>query len=91
MAERLETDLGFSFMEGLSVHYTPRARMLRAPECVLFDAQHTLWASGGITQFECNQFILDAAPYLSVKQMEDPLTRRASRLRPTHPPSQRCV
>jgi hypothetical protein len=55
--ERMETSLGIGFHAGRSIPFSPRAPLYRIPECVYWDAMHTLWASGGISQYEANQFL----------------------------------
>ena len=53
----METLLGISWLEGRALPFSDRAPLYRIPESVYWDAQHSVWASGGIAQYECNQFI----------------------------------
>ena len=55
--QRKEMELGIVFENGLNVNFTPRAPVLRVPECILWDAQHSIWASGGVAQYEGNQLM----------------------------------
>ena len=49
--------LGIYFNEGLGVPLGANAALYRVPECLYFDAQHAIWASGGVAQYEINQFL----------------------------------
>ena len=53
----VETQLGIQFCHGLSVNFTARAAVVRVPESICWDAQLTIWASGGVAQYEANQFL----------------------------------
>jgi hypothetical protein len=45
--EEIGMQLGIAFEGGFNVNFTPRAPIVRVPESICWDAQHTIWASGG--------------------------------------------
>ena len=53
-----EAELLYSihYNDGLSILFSPLARICRVPECVNWDAMHSIWASGGVAQYQINQF-----------------------------------
>jgi hypothetical protein len=55
--EEIGMQLGIAFEGGFNVNFTPRAPIVRVPESICWDAQHTIWASGGVGQYEVNQFL----------------------------------
>ena len=56
----VETGLGISWLKGRALPFSDRAPLYRIPESVYWDAQHSVWASGGVAQYEVNQFVLEA-------------------------------
>ena len=57
---QMELLLGIYHNEGLGLPYSTRAHLYRVPETVQWDAQHCIWASGGIGQYEANGFVQEA-------------------------------
>ncbi len=57
-AEELEKMLGLSYEPGGGLLWGDAAGIAKIPEKVCWDHMHCLWASGGVAQLECNQFIL---------------------------------
>ena len=55
--ERMETMLGIYHNGGRGLPYSARAPLYRLPETVQWDAMHCIWASGGIGQYQVNQFV----------------------------------
>ena len=69
----LDTHLGIYFNRGLGVPFGDNAHLCRIPECMYLDAQHSIWASGGVAQFHINQIILEAERNeLQIPQMQEP-------------------
>jgi hypothetical protein len=54
----MERMLGICFNEGRGLAFGERADLYRVPETLYYDAQHCIWASGGVAQYEINQLIL---------------------------------
>ena len=55
--EHMEMMLGIYHNGGRGLPYSLRAPVYRLPETVQWDAMHCIWASGGIGQYEVNQFV----------------------------------
>ena len=58
--EALEKQLGIYYNGGVGVAFGGNAAVCRVPETVFLDAQHCIWASGGVAQFELNQLLREA-------------------------------
>ena len=58
-AKRFESFLGIGYTEG-GLLWTPNAISYDIPRCVFWDPMHTVWASGGVAQYEANQFMAQA-------------------------------
>ena len=56
-AECIEKRFGVSFNGGKGLQWGAAAPIVRLPEGIHYDSMHCLWASGGVAQYECNQFI----------------------------------
>ena len=66
--EELETRVGFTYNKrGILWNKTLR-RQLRMPLTLIYDWMHSYLASGGIAQYECNWFVLEAAKYGFTRQ-----------------------
>jgi len=52
--------MGMFHNEGMGLQFSNRRHLYRCPEKVLWDAQHSIWASGGIAQYEINQLLQQA-------------------------------
>ncbi len=57
-AVEMERHCGVSFESGIGLVWGPARSIARVPECLYWDAMHCIWASGGIAQYEANQFLL---------------------------------
>ena len=55
--EAAETEYSIKFHSGAGIIYSSKAHVYRVPECVCWDAMHSIYASGGLAQFQCNDFI----------------------------------
>ena len=58
--KRAEMVMGMFHNEGMGLQFSNRRHLYRCPEKVLWDAQHSIWASGGIAQYEINQLLQQA-------------------------------
>ncbi len=58
--QQLETQLGIYYNGGVGVAFGCNAALCRVPETMFLDAQHCIWASGGVAQFELNQLLCEA-------------------------------
>ena len=53
-----ETEQSIKYNAGLGIVYSPKANVYRVPECIYWDAMHSVYASGGLAQIVCNDFML---------------------------------
>ena len=68
----MEMQLGIVWNRGRNVLFSARAPVFRVPESLCWDAQHSIWSSGGVGQYVCNQFIHDlTANGLNIPQIDD--------------------
>ena len=51
---------GNTYEHGLSLPCCAGAARYRAPACIFWDPMHTIWANGGIGQYDINQFLREA-------------------------------
>ncbi len=50
--------LGVSYEEGEGLIWGPASNIAQIPVSLYYDSMHSLWASGGVAQYELNQFIV---------------------------------
>ncbi len=56
-AMELERQCGLSYSGGVGLVWGPAAELARIPETLCWDIMHVVFASGGVAQYECNQFL----------------------------------
>ena len=52
----LERRLGLSYGAGQGILFRPAAIVAKIPDTLFWDSMHTVYASGGVAQYECNQY-----------------------------------
>ena len=53
-----ELEHSIRYESGRGIIYSARAHVYRVPECICWDSMHSIFASGGLAQIQCNDFIL---------------------------------
>ena len=70
-AEELETLCGVTYNGGLGVPWGRSAGQIQFPERLYYDSMHTLYSSGGIAQFECNQILVRIKRRIPKRQVQE--------------------
>ena len=71
---RLQQALGFTYCEG-GLPWSDMSAIAKVPDCVYWDWMHCLMASGGVAQYEVNQFLRRVARILPLDKVDEFCTR----------------
>ena len=56
LVKDLERRLGLSYGAGQGILFRPAAIVAQIPDTLFWDSMHTVYAIGGVAQYECNQY-----------------------------------